>query len=43
MAFLNELNFVVWMAMRSRSRARQPTEQKRGHVHMAVVSADEVV
>ena len=43
MAVLNELNFVVWMAMRSRSRARQSAEQKRRHVHIAVVGADEVV
>src|SRR5262245_22079223 len=42
-ALLNELNLVVWMAVRSRSGARQPAEKKRRHVYIAVLGADEVV
>jgi hypothetical protein len=43
MAFLNELNFVVRMAMGPWSSARQTSEHKRRHVHIAVVGADEIV
>ena len=42
-ARLNELDFVVWMSVRSRPASRLSVEQENTDFHFAVVSADKVV
>src|SRR5262245_43097177 len=39
----HELDFVVWMTVRAWTATRERVEQEHGHVHVAVVGADEMV
>ena len=40
---LNELDFIVWMSVRSRTATCLSIKQKNADVHIAVVSADKIV
>src|SRR5688572_11302375 len=42
-AFPDELNLVIWVAMRPRTASRGAVEEEHRNVHVAIPGADEVV